>query len=111
MNLPGTIVVISNRLAGDGKSLALLADAQEESSRRWVTVDCADEQTLTAARRADISRFPRTNYSGSPIRRRRKDTKRRALARAGPSFDFLKFPTRPRGRRAIGRVASIRWQP
>jgi len=49
MNLVRTVVILYNRLAGDGKSIALLADAQSESSYRWVTVDCTQTETLFAS--------------------------------------------------------------
>lgn len=42
-----TVVIIFNRCAGDGKSFAMLAEAQRESSYRWVTIDCAHAETLS----------------------------------------------------------------
>lgn len=44
-----TVVIVYNRSAGDGKSIARLADAHSESSYRWVTVDCTPIDTLFAS--------------------------------------------------------------
>lgn len=40
MNSAKTVVIVYNRLAGDGKSIAMLANADCDSSYRWVTIDC-----------------------------------------------------------------------
>ncbi len=49
MNPARTVVIVYNRFAGDGKSIAMLADAQSELSYRWVTIDCTRTDTLFAS--------------------------------------------------------------